>query len=404
LTWPSGITTRTNTLSAATKESFDPAPPPQRSPMAFMAIVCFPPPLLQWETVPKRVRQMTLQANTLAETQRALQQKLKGLMPEFEIRIKAELVYEINALKRERGAIVLGHNYMEAAVYHGVADIIGDSLELSRRAASTTCDPIIFCGVAFMAETAKILNPERTVLLPAKEAGCSLAASITADDVRALKARYPGVPVVTYINTYADVKAESDVCCTSGNAAKVLASLKNDTVIFLPDEYLASNVAAESGKRIIFPSKPGGASGNGASGLIGWHGRCEVHERFTVEDIRSVRKQFPDVVVAAHPECSPEVVQASDFSGSTTRMVEFVKSSNAAHYLLLTECAMGDNIIAENPDKDVLRLCSIRCPHMQQITLEGVLHALRHNEQRIEVPEEIRLRARRAVERMLEIG
>lgn len=330
-----------------------------------------------------------------------MQAKLSKLVPDVELRIKAELVYEINRRKKERGAIILGHNYMEAALYHTVPDVVGDSLELSRRAAATDCDPIIFCGVRFMAETAKILNPNKTVLLPAKHAGCSLASSLTAEDVRSLKARYPGVPVVSYINTYADVKAESDIICTSGNAVRIVQSLKSDTVIFLPDKYLAANVAKETGKTILFP-KPGDAAPHG-NVMIGWKGVCEVHEQFTVEDIQNVRKQFPDVVVLTHPECSPEVVAASDFSASTSRMVDYVKHSDAPHFLILTECSMADNIIAENPDKDVLRLCSIRCPHMNEITLEDTLNALINNEQVIEVPEDIRVRAKRSLDAMLAV-
>ncbi len=345
---------------------------------------------------------MGIDALTVQETFNLMQAKLARVVPEVELRIKAELVFEINRLKKERGALILGHNYMEPALFHTVPDIVGDSLELSRRAAETTCDPIIFCGVRFMAETAKILNPTRTVLLPAKVAGCSLASSITAADVRALRARYPGVPVVSYINTYADVKAESDVICTSGNAVKVVQSLKSDTVIFLPDQFLAANVAKESGKTILFPTPQ--EKVDSPNVIIGWRGSCEVHERFTVEDIRSIRAQFPGVAVLAHPECPPDVVDAADYSQSTSRMVEFVKNSNAPHFLLLTECSMADNIIAENPSKDVLRLCSIRCPHMNEITLEDTLRALRDNEQQIDVPTEVAARARVALERMLAIS
>jgi quinolinate synthase len=327
---------------------------------------------------------------------------LGKVVPEVELRHKAELAYEINRLKEERNAVILGHNYMEPALFYSVPDFKGDSLELCRQAARTDKDPIVFCGVRFMAETAKILNPDKTVLLPAKEAGCSLAASISAEDVRALKERFPGVPVVVYVNTYADVKAEADYCCTSSNAAAVVESLESDTVIFLPDEFLAGNVARETGKKIIFPSKyePTGDDYD----IIGWHGRCEVHEKFTVEDIDNVRKQFPDVVILAHPECSPEVVEASDFSASTSAMIRHVEQSRAPHYLLLTECAMGDNVAAANPDKEMLRLCSVRCPHMNEITLEDTLAALRHDRYKIELPEDIRSRAALSIERMLAIG
>jgi len=335
-----------------------------------------------------------------------LKAKLSDVVPDFELQLKAELADEINRLKRERNAVILGHNYMEPALFHSVPDFTGDSLELSRKAAQTDREVIVFCGVEFMAETAKILSPDKTVLLPAEKAGCSLAASITAADVRRLKAQFPGVPVVTYVNTYAEVKAESDICCTSGNAAAVVESLKSDTIIFLPDEYLARNVARETGKHIIFLTVNPTNSHDSTldAQLIGWPGRCEVHDRFTVADIVNVRRQFPDVVILAHPECSPEVVAASDFSGSTARMIRFVEETAAPRYLLLTECAMGDNLAAANPDKELLRLCSVRCPHMNQITLEQTRDALKDNRYQIEVPEAIRRRAALAVERMLAIG
>ena len=336
-----------------------------------------------------------------------MKNRLEKIVPDVELRYKAELAAEIINLKREKNAIILGHNYMEPALFYSIPDFTGDSLDLSRKAAQTDKDIIVFCGVRFMAETAKILNPSKTVLLPAEKAGCSLAASITAEDVRALKARFPGVPVVTYVNTYADVKAESDICCTSSNAAAVVESLHADTVIFLPDEYLAKNVANDTGKHIIFPTlAPGEAKPDSKLDyqLIGWHGRCEVHEKFTVKDIEAVRLQFPDVVVLTHPECSPEVVAASDYSGSTNAMIRYVQQTNAARYLVLTECAMGDNIAAANPDKEMLRLCMVRCPHMNMITLEDTLNALKLNRYVIDVPEDIRLRAVRAVERMIAIG
>ncbi len=334
-----------------------------------------------------------------------LKAKLSNVVPDVELRYKAELAAEINRLKAEKNAVILGHNYMEPALYYSIPDYTGDSLELSRKAARTDKDIIVFCGVRFMAETAKILNPGKTVLLPAEKAGCSLAASITAEDVRELRMRFPGAPVVTYVNTYADVKAESDVCCTSSNAKAVVESFKSETVIFLPDEYLARNVAKETGKHIIFPSRtPHPAGAELDYQMIGWHGRCEVHEKFSVEDIENVRAQFPDVVILAHPECSPEVVAAADFSGSTTAMIKFVEQTTAPQYLLLTECAMGDNVAAANPEKEMLRLCSVRCPHMNQITLEDTLKALQYNRYVIEVPEAIRVRAARAVERMIAIG
>lgn len=343
-----------------------------------------------------------------SEMYEKMKARLGHVVPDVELRYKAGLADEIMRLKRERNAVILAHNYMEPALYHSVPDFTGDSLELSRKAAQSDKDIIVFCGVKFMAETAKILNPRRTVLLPAQRAGCSLAESITAEDVRRLKRQFPGVPVVTYVNTYADVKAESDVCCTSGNAAAVVNSLNTDRVIFLPDEFLARNVAKETGKRIIFPTRRTGRKAGAPENLdfqmIGWTGSCEVHERFTVEDVKNARRQFPDVVVLAHPECRPEVVRAADFAGSTMAMVRHVKNSGAKRYLLLTECSMADNIAAENPDKEMVRICSLRCPHMNEITLEDTLNSLKLNRYVIEVPEDIRVRALRAVERMIAIG
>jgi quinolinate synthase len=340
----------------------------------------------------------------IEETYQALKDKLHDAVPDFELRYKAELVVEINRLKHERNAVILGHNYMEPVLYHFVADYAGDSLELSRRAAKSDKDIIVFCGVKFMAETAKILNPGKRVLIPAL-AGCSLAASITAADVRALKKRFPGVPVVVYVNTYADVKAEADLCCTSGNAVAVVQSLGNQTVIFLPDEYLARNVARETGKHIIFPGLTPRADDSELDyQLIGWRGHCEVHEKYTVADILSVRAQFPGVAILAHQECSPEVTAAADFAGSTSAMIRYVEQTAAPRYLLLTECAMSDNVAAAHPDKEMLHLCSVRCPHMNQITLEDTLRSLQLDQYVVEVPEEIRQRAARSVERMLAIG
>ncbi len=263
-----------------------------------------------------------------------LQAMLADVVPDFELKLKADLAAEINRLKVERNAVILGHNYMEPALFHSIPDYVGDSLDLARRAATTDKDT----------------------------------------DVRELKQKFPGVPVVTYVNTYADVKAESDICCTSSNAAAVVESLNAETVIFLPDEYLARNVAKETGRHIIFPTKdPQSASDSELDyQMIGWRGRCEVHEKFTLADITDIRKQFPDVAILAHQECSPEVVAASDYSGSTNSMIKFVEQTKAPRYLLLTECSMGENIAAANPDKEMLRLCSVRCPHMNQITLDNM--------------------------------
>jgi quinolinate synthase len=346
---------------------------------------------------------MTINEPTLEKTREAMRAKLHALVPEVEIALKAELVYEINRLKKERNAIILGHNYMEPALFHTVPDVVGDSLQLSREAARTTNPIIVFCGVRFMAETAKILNPDKLVLLPARIAGCSLASSITADDVRALRSRFPGVPVVTYINTYADVKAETDICCTSGNAAKIVASLPGESVIFLPDEYLAGNVAVETGKKLIFPDQIN-ETWQKPFQIIGWRGKCEVHDQFTTDDVIRARATFPDVVIMAHPECRPEVTALCDFTGSTSKMIEFVRNSSARRFLLLTECSMADNIAADNPDKEFVGLCSIRCPHMNEITLEDALDALRNLRQEINVPEDIRVKARRSLDRMLEFS
>lgn len=322
-----------------------------------------------------------------------LKKKFGKHAPDAELKIKAELVDEIRDLKKKRNAVILGHNYMEQVLYDTIPDFRGDSLALSRQAAQTDKDVIVFCGVKFMAETAKILNPRKTVLIPSMKAGCSLAESITAEDVRALRKRFPGVPVVSYVNTYADVKAESDVCATSSNAMKVMRwaqnEWKSDRVIFLPDEFLARNVARELGI--------------GGRHVIGWIGRCVVHEQFTTEDIKRVRQEYSDVIVLAHPECSPEVIEKSDFSGSTTALIEEAQKYKGKPILLLTECSMGDNIIAENPRANILRLCMVRCPYMNEITLQDTRDALKYMQYQVEIPEDIRKRAARAVQRMIEI-
>ncbi len=352
-----------------------------------------------WNITPKNMTHIS-EALTASDTLEQLKKLLHGIVPETELIVKAEIAYEINRLKKEKNAIILGHNYMEPALFYSIPDHVGDSLGLARIAAETDAERIVFCGVRFMAETAKILNPNRMVLLPAEVAGCSLAASITASDVRELKAKYPGIPVVTYINTYADVKAETDVCCTSSNASDIVRKLDSDSVICLPDEFLAKNIAQETGKHVITP----GSERTGKNDMVIWDGRCEVHDKFTVEDIENARRQFPDTVVVAHPECSPEVVQASDYSGSTTAMTRFVKESDAERFLILTECAMGDNIAAENPEKEMLRMCSIRCPHMNEITLEDTLKSLREDIYQIEIDEDIRIRAKGSLDRMLELS
>ena len=346
--------------------------------------------------------QAVSQRNLISST---MFEKLRGVVPDFEIEHKSKLAAEIIGLKKKSDAIILGHNYMEPALFHLVPDFTGDSLDLCRKAATTNKSIIVFCGVRFMAETAKLLNPDKTVLLPSAKGGCSLAASITAADVRKLREKFPDVPVVTYINTYADVKAESDICCTSTNAAQVVESLKSDTVIFLPDEYLAANIAKQTGKHIIFPTKANRNTNPAIDyQLIGWHGKCEVHEKFTVEDIENVRRQFPDTLILAHPECSPEVVAESDFTGSTNSLIKHVQQTTASRYLLLTECSMGDNIMTANPQKNMLRICSVRCPHMNEITMEETFQSLQLQRYVIEIPQNIAERARKAVERMIAIG
>ena len=335
-----------------------------------------------------------------------LETRLKNIVPAFELRGQAEIAHEIHVLKRELNAVILGHNYMEPALYLSVPDYTGDSLELSRVSAETDADVIVFCGVQFMAETAKILNPEKTVLIPSDKAGCSLAAGISAEDVRALKQRFPGLPVVTYVNTYADVKAESDYCCTSGNADKILDHLLHEghrQIIFLPDEYLGRNAARDLEIPFVDPSNHAEGEALPETCIVGWTARCEVHEQFNVEDIQNVRKQFPDVTILAHPECSPEVIDAVDISGSTKQMIDYVEKSSNNQLLLLTECSMGDNIAAEFPEKEILRLCTVRCPHMNQITLADTRDSLKQMKHQVELDASIIDRARKPIDRMLAI-
>lgn len=337
-----------------------------------------------------------------------MQTKLKRILPPFEIQLKAELAYKILKLKKERNAVILGHNYMEPALYHSIPDYVGDSLQLSVVASKTKADIIVFCGVWFMGETAKILNPEKTVLVPSREAGCSLAEGISQKDVIELKEKFPGVPVVSYVNTYANVKAESDFCCTSGNADKVIKFLFNQgnkAVIFLPDEYLAKNTAIELGARYI-PALEATHKDIEQSNLpviLGWKAKCEVHEQFTPEDVDNLRKQFPDVVILAHPECPPEVIKKVDYTGSTKGMIDFVNSHPGRRFALLTECAMGDNIQAETPNVEIVRACSYRCKHMNLITLEQTLSALEKIQYKVQIPPETIQRAKLPIERMIRI-
>ncbi len=313
----------------------------------------------------------------------AARQRLAGIIPASEWQEVGPDIDAILRLKRERNAVILAHNYQTPDIYHGVADIVGDSLALAREAAATDADVIVLCGVHFMAETAKILNPGKTVLIPDPEAGCSLAASITAADVRLLRQRHPGVPVAVYVNTSAEVKAEADICCTSGNAEKVVESLGADEVIFLPDEYLAHWVAGRTATRII-----------------AWHGHCEVHEQFTAEDIARVRRQYGRLDVIAHPECPPDVLAAADFVGSTAQMTDWVKSKRPPRVLLLTECSMSDNVAREVPDVELVRSCSL-CPHMKRIDLGKIRHSLETMSHEVLIAPDIAARARRSVERML---
>ena len=295
-------------------------------------------------------------------------------------------VAEIIRLKRERNAVVLAHNYQTPDIFHTVADIVGDSLALAREAARTDADVIVLAGVHFMAETAKLLNTEKTVLIPDLRAGCSLATSITAADIRLMRERHPGVPIVSYVNTSAAVKAESDICCTSGNAKKIVEGLGTPRVIMLPDEYLARNIAAQTKVEII-----------------AWTGHCEVHERFTAEDVRSVRESHPGVVVLAHPECPPDVVAECDFTGSTAAMADYVGRERPARVVLLTECSMSDNVALQYPELDFVKPCNL-CPHMKRITLPKIRQALETMTHEVTVDPAISERARRAVERMLAFG
>src|SRR6185436_1083159 len=317
---------------------------------------------------------------------RSIFERLRGVLPEIEWPVHAPYVAAINELKAKRNAVILAHNYQTPEIFHGVADITGDSLTLAREGAKTRADVIVLCGVHFMAETAKLLSPEKTVLLPDLEAGCSLAASITAEDVRLLRQRYPGVPVVTYVNTSAAVKAESDICCTSANAVEVVESLGVDRVIFLPDEFLGRYVAGQTSVEIIL-----------------WKGHCEVHERFTAEDVRSYKQQFPDIEVLAHPECPPEVLAEVDFVGSTAAMVDHLHTSTSSRVVMITECSMSDNVAVEFPEIEFIRPCNL-CPHMKQITLPKVLRSLQRMEHQIEIDPAVAARARLAVERMVAIG
>ena len=314
-----------------------------------------------------------------------LYDRVRHVIPEVEWYAFAEDAEAIGRLKEERNAVVLAHNYQTPEIFHCVSDIVGDSLALAREAEDVDADVIVLAGVHFMAETAKLLNPAKTVLIPDLRAGCSLAESITAADVRSLREAHPGVPVVTYVNTSADVKAESDICCTSGNAVKVIESLGVDKVIMIPDEFLAQNIAAQTGVEVVT-----------------WAGHCEVHERFSPADVRQLRREHPDAVVLAHPECPPEVVAEADHSGSTAQMLDFVVTRQPRQVALITECSMSDNVAAEHPEIDFVRPCNI-CPHMRRNSLATIRRALETMTHEVTIEPSVAERARLAVERMLAV-
>ena len=327
--------------------------------------------------------------DAVARATDALYAKVAGVIPAAEWPVHAPLIAAINRLKREKNAVILAHNYMTPEIFHCVGDFAGDSLALAREAARTDARVIVQAGVHFMAETSKILSPEKTVLIPDMRAGCSLAASITGADVRLLKQKYPGLPVVTYVNTSAEVKAESDICCTSGNAVKVVEEIARqfgtDTVIMIPDKYLARNVAAQTGVKVIT-----------------WEGACEVHERFTAQEIRDYRAAHPGIVVLAHPECPPEVVAEADFAGSTAAMIGYVGSHKPERVVMITECSMSDNVAADNPGTEFIRPCNL-CPHMKRITLEAILHSLETMTHEVVIAPVIAARAKAPIDRMLAV-
>ena len=312
--------------------------------------------------------------------------KISKFVPENEWKVHAPLIEKINKLKREKNAIILAHNYQTPEIYHGVADIAADSLALAVEAAKTSADKIIMCGVHFMAETAKLMNPTKKVFLPDMQAGCSLSSSITGKDVRLLKQKYPGVPVVSYVNTSAEVKAETDICCTSANAVKVVESLNVEKVIFLPDQYLADYVAKNTKVKII-----------------SWKGTCIVHEQFTSKEIEDIKNQNPGIKVIAHPECPPDVIEASDFAGSTSGMIKYVKDNQPKKVMLVTECSMSDNVEADNPNVSFIKPCNL-CPYMKKIDLEKILDCLENDTNEILLDNKTIEAARKSVIRMTEIG
>ena len=313
-------------------------------------------------------------------------QKVSKTIPEIEWAVHAPYIYKINKLKKEKNAVILAHNYQTPEIYHGISDFSADSLALAVEAAKTKADIIVMCGVHFMAETAKLMSPEKKVLLPDMDAGCSLSSSITGEDVRNLKKKYPGVPVVSYVNTSAEVKAETDICCTSANALKIVQSLGVKKVIFLPDDFLAKYVASQTDVEII-----------------SWKGTCEVHEQFNDEEINEIRKNNPGIKIIAHPECPPDVIRASDFAGSTSGMIKYVKDNQPEKVMMVTECSMSDNVQIDNPNVKFIRPCNL-CPHMKKITLPKILECLEKETGEIIMDQKIIDKARISVEKMAAIG
>ena len=324
----------------------------------------------------------SLQKNTLND----IYKKISSVVPEIEWKVHTPLIEKINKLKKDKNAVILAHNYQTPEIYHGVADISADSLALAMEVAKTSANIIVLCGVHFMAETAKLMSPQKKVLLPDMDAGCSLASSITAEDVRMLKEKYPGVPVVSYVNTSAEVKAESDICCTSANAVKIVESLGVDKVIFIPDYYLANYVQKKTKVKII-----------------SWQGTCIVHEKFSAKEVEDIRKENPGIKIIAHPECPPDVISASDFAGSTSSMVKYVKENQPKKVLLVTECSMSDNVQVENPNVQFIRPCNL-CPHMKRISLNKIFDCLKNESNEIKISHNISEMARKSVQRMAEIG
>ena len=324
--------------------------------------------------------------NEIKKSTDPIYKKISSTVPEIEWLTHAPFIYKINKLKKEKNAVILAHNYQTPEIYHGIADFSADSLALAVEASKTKADIIVMCGVHFMAETAKLMSPNKKVLLPDMHAGCSLSSSITGEDVRKLKKQYPGIPVVSYVNTSADVKAETDVCCTSANAVKIVNSLGVKKVIFLPDDYLAKYVASQTDVEII-----------------SWKGTCEVHEQFNDEEINEIRKNNPGIKIIAHPECPPDVIKASDFTGSTSGMIKYVKDKQPEKVMMVTECSMSDNVQIDNPNVKFIRPCNL-CPHMKKITLPKILDCLESETNEIIMEDKIIEKARSSVERMVKIG